>query len=515
MLVVVEVYAPHTPIDLYSKKSNSFLYFKDKLFVNTYQQKTFSYCFNNKRHTTSPAGPSAVSDRHIRKPKPARSPFARQAPWHSHAPDCCHMPQPALPPLTEAQTLHQNLGANTRSLCFSEPLETHFREHLYQSQRTSALFTTCALLVIWLFYIGLDMWRLNYLQGSIHAQNVLWGTLLPRFFVLTCFACAIYSLLDQPAPRRRFEFCVVGSILTCALCVPVSTYTIKNTGMTETSMVLVLITCLIFFPFGVRLRIMGPLALVSAVVLSLSGPFVLYQPEHLKFHWVLTGVVWVHLLLSAVTAYHREVSLREQFLLRRLLDWEATHDPLTGLANRRMFHEHMARTTAQARRYKVPLFLVIMDIDHFKLYNDRYGHGAGDAVLRQCAVLLQNLAQRPLDLAVRLGGEEFGLIVYDMRPSHLGTHLAQLQRKLTELNVAHAASPTAPHVTISMGGALVLEQDTAETAFQRADALLYQAKNQGRNQACLQTNEPFAPDTDIHLSATTPPAPPALPGTAN
>lgn len=410
--------------------------------------------------------------------------------------------------LTEAQTLHHNLGANTRRLRFSEPLETHFREHLYQSQHTSALFTTCALLVIWMFYIGLDTWRLHYLQGTHHADNILWGTLVPRFFVLVCFVCSIYTLLDPTSSRRRYEFCVTGSIITCALCVPFSTYTIKNTGMTETSVVLVLITCLIFFPFGVRLHRMGPLALLSAVLLSLAGPLVLYQPEHLKFHWVLTGVVWVHLLLSAVTAYHREVSLREQFLLRRLLDWEATHDPLTGLANRRMFHEHMARAMAQSRRYKVPLFLVILDIDHFKLYNDRYGHNAGDSVLRQCAVLMQNLAQRPLDLAVRLGGEEFALIVYDMRPNHLGAHLQQLQTKLTELNVAHAASPTAPHVTISMGGTLVLEQDTAETAFQRADALLYQAKNQGRNQACLQTEEPFSAETGAEgAPAPTPPQP--------
>src|SRR5690606_19630123 len=93
----------------------------------------------------------------------------------------------------------------------------------------------------------------------------------------------------------------------------------------------------------------------------------------------------------------------------------------------------------------------VLDIDHFKLYNDRYGHLAGDEVLCVVAGLLGEYARRPLDLAVRLGGEEFALLVLDEPPISVAHRMEQLRLDLQTMNLKHEASLTAPCVTISIG----------------------------------------------------------------
>jgi PleD family two-component response regulator len=142
----------------------------------------------------------------------------------------------------------------------------------------------------------------------------------------------------------------------------------------------------------------------------LAGPWLLPQPQQLAEHWLVVIMMWVTLVLSGVTAYFRERALRQQSV-RKLLDWEACHDPLTGLANRRIFREQFQRNMLHAKREKESLFLAVIDIDHFKLYNDLYGHQAGDEVLRLVGNLLADWCTPPMDLAVRLSGEEFAQVM--------------------------------------------------------------------------------------------------------
>lgn len=387
----------------------------------------------------------------------------------------------------EADELRSNLAQQLGRLRFTPLLEAPFLVHLRSTQKLSALFTLCTVGLMWMFYAALDFWRLNELAGTGHADEFFWRSIVLRWLVFVCFAAALYTLLRTSTPRAEYEWAMAGSVLACCLGINASSYTLKNLGMPETSVVMVLIVSVAFFPLGVRLRIMGWVAVAVCAIVTISGPILLRNPADMAPHWVLSAVMWVAFVLSGVTAYYREKGQREQFLLRRLLNWEASHDPLTGLANRRMFHEHLDLCMHQAHRERDTLYLAIFDIDHFKLYNDHYGHNAGDEVLRQFAGLLQRFAQRPMDLAVRLGGEEFALIIYGVPAAQLSPHLQQIQSALAELDLPHSASPTARHVTVSLGAASVTPQDSQDSAFQRADGLLYQAKRQGRNQACVQS----------------------------
>lgn len=161
----------------------------------------------------------------------------------------------------------------------------------------------------------------------------------------------------------------------------------------------------------------------------------------------------------------------------------ATHDELTGLANRRNLNEVLAKEWARAIRSDQPLALAMIDIDHFKRYNDQYGHQAGDKCLNRVARTIELNARRSGDLAARYGGEEFLLILPDADVT-VAQHLAEDVRKSIEtLNLPHVGSPSG-RVTISVGIAALgnAAYKDAESLLRAADQALYLAKDLGRNQ---------------------------------
>jgi len=161
-------------------------------------------------------------------------------------------------------------------------------------------------------------------------------------------------------------------------------------------------------------------------------------------------------------------------------------DGLTGIANRRRFDEVFAAEWSRAGRSGQSLALAMLDVDYFKAYNDTYGHQCGDDCLRAIANLLGKNVRRVGDLAARYGGEEFAFIA-PMTDSDSALGIAEtIRRALEQLNLPHAASPF--HVvTASIGVAVVIpgKSDTPQGLLQMADAALYQAKQQGRNQVVL------------------------------
>ena len=161
-------------------------------------------------------------------------------------------------------------------------------------------------------------------------------------------------------------------------------------------------------------------------------------------------------------------------------------DGLTNVSNRRYFDERLRVEWARAVRHGSPLSVVMIDVDHFKRFNDHYGHQAGDACLRRVAGELKGHLKRPTDLLARYGGEEFVCLLPDTDLSG-ALHLAQqLVRRVQETGMAHAASGVAPVVTISAGVATKPKSTVGSGAalLREADAHLYTAKTRGRNQAC-------------------------------
>jgi diguanylate cyclase (GGDEF)-like protein len=157
-------------------------------------------------------------------------------------------------------------------------------------------------------------------------------------------------------------------------------------------------------------------------------------------------------------------------------------DALTGLANRRCFGERLELAMRQRqRRSDALLTLLLIDVDHFKAYNDRYGHHLGDLALQTLAACLTGAARRPGDLAARLGGEEFALL---LNTDSAGARhcAAELQAALVARAIAHEAGGASGRLTLSMGLAQALPGETPDLLYQRADAALYRAKAAGRDQ---------------------------------
>jgi diguanylate cyclase (GGDEF)-like protein len=164
----------------------------------------------------------------------------------------------------------------------------------------------------------------------------------------------------------------------------------------------------------------------------------------------------------------------------------ADSDGLTGLGNRRLFEEALEREVGRARRSGLPFALILTDVDFFKKYNDRYGHVAGDACLRQVALAIASGARRPADLAARYGGEEFALILPDTDLNGAMAVAEVIRDAVAELQIEHADSPQG-RVTLSLGvvaGYPAQEANQVACAWvEAADTALYDAKAAGRNRA--------------------------------
>ncbi|MPQ57530.1 diguanylate cyclase domain-containing protein [Duganella sp. FT27W] len=179
--------------------------------------------------------------------------------------------------------------------------------------------------------------------------------------------------------------------------------------------------------------------------------------------------------------------VRSQLTIKRQADAMrelSLTDGLTGVANRRHFNDRLESEWRRCARANLPLSLIMIDIDHFKLYNDRYGHQAGDLCLQEVSAAMKRCAARPQDLLARYGGEEFILLLPQEGPEGAEAVAQRIQDEVRKLAVPHEASPTSPIVTVSMGLATAmppLERQDANALIRSADANLYQAKQGGRN----------------------------------
>ena len=204
------------------------------------------------------------------------------------------------------------------------------------------------------------------------------------------------------------------------------------------------------------------------------------------------GVLVFANVIGAMVCYTLERATRTSYLEERLLIETANRDGLTGIHNRRRFDEHVDRVWPQATRDNVSLGLLLIDIDHFKAYNDYYGHQAGDECLRQVAWCLSRCARRPLDITARYGGEEFAIVLYDADRGHVEAAARRIQAEIEALAIVHQAAPaSSKRLTVSIGAACVMPKPgrTHYGFIQLADEALYDAKERGRNCLVLMDKE--------------------------
>jgi diguanylate cyclase (GGDEF)-like protein/PAS domain S-box-containing protein len=179
-----------------------------------------------------------------------------------------------------------------------------------------------------------------------------------------------------------------------------------------------------------------------------------------------------------------ERDLTEYKKLQSHLENMATIDSLTGLANRQAFMQRAKNEFNRARRYTRPMTVVMIDIDHFKSINDKYGHAAGDEVLRQIADICHN-SLRGSDFIGRVGGEEFVLLLPDTPQNHAYNVAERMRTHLYETPI-ELENGTTLNITASFGVAHMNEDDSDFNAIlERADEAMYHAKHEGRNQVQL------------------------------
>ena len=197
---------------------------------------------------------------------------------------------------------------------------------------------------------------------------------------------------------------------------------------------------------------------------------------------------WMLFLLALAGSWFREYAERRSWAQQRQLEYQASHDWLTGLPNRRHFETRLRQLAAAATEDGRPLTLLLLDLDGFKPYNDRYGHPAGDEVLRRVAAEVQRLSARPPAFCARIGGEEFAVLWPDLDLRQAEQHAEQIRRSVGDLGIPHETMMRGGTVTASGGLAQLWvapgEQDAQALGarlVRRAETALYEAKTEGRD----------------------------------
>ncbi|MEW5838555.1 MAG: sensor domain-containing diguanylate cyclase [Pseudomonadota bacterium] len=191
---------------------------------------------------------------------------------------------------------------------------------------------------------------------------------------------------------------------------------------------------------------------------------------------------------------HHDITERK--LAEERIEALALLDGLTGIPNRRYFDAFLAQEWKRAIRMQTPLALIMLDIDHFKEFNDLYGHPAGDECLRRIAQTLHGFAHRVGDIAARYGGEEFMLVLGNTTENTARQIAEKLRAAVEALDIHHASSRFAQHLTVSLGVSVAhphREETQPTRLIAQADKALYAAKSAGRNQVMSVPSETGAP----------------------
>ncbi|HIQ42248.1 MAG TPA: GGDEF domain-containing protein [Pseudomonas oleovorans] len=364
------------------------------------------------------------------------------------------------------------LSLGFRGLRFARALEREYRAHLLDDSFELKRFALSVAMVIWLALAVLDLL-------VVPASHLAW-VLGVRFVVLVILlVCAALIL------QRRHTHLLLPLSMACILTLGVGAALIVgivhqvDPGYPYEGLLLVSMAA--YFLVGLRLSeaLACSLVVLTAYVVAelLAG---------LPAARLINNVLFLAFgnLTGAVGCYLLEYKSREHFLVSRLMRLLAYHDSLTGLHNRRSFNRQFERLWRQAQRDGKPLALLLCDIDHFKAYNDCYGHQAGDAALQRVGMLIEQAARRPLDMGVRLGGEEFALLLFDIAADEARQRAEALRQSLEAAAIAHRGSDSAEVLTMSIGVACLTPGVQAELGqlYEQADRALYEAKAFGRNQ---------------------------------
>jgi len=365
------------------------------------------------------------------------------------------------------------LQRNSCQLRFDPPLEAEYRQERLLSSRT-------LIRVACVFSIVLAIAR-SFEQFFEAGRNF---TVLSELSLFIGSSVALGWIAWSPSFERLYPYWakILVPLRNSLLAVQIAA--VATHGQPEMLMALpiALIGALFFLGLPFRASVFCCVVTVLTFVVAATS-FGLAPTVALHSYMLLVGGS----LACIIAVWHLEKLSRQSFLEGHLIAELAQRDPLTGSKNRRVFDEHLELLWQQAIVNERSLAILLLDIDHFKAYNDFYGHQAGDHALRQVAQTIQKSVRRPLDILTRYGGEEFAALLYDVEGEQAREIADRIRTTVGELNIEHRSSRPFSRVTISIGVAAVVPnaQRSPSGALQLADQALYAAKVQGRNRVEL------------------------------
>jgi diguanylate cyclase (GGDEF)-like protein len=380
----------------------------------------------------------------------------------------------------DTSSLTEQLQRGFHGLRFEGELEAAYRRDQFRERLRYLRINLAVLAVISLLVIQVDRVVMPVI-GRIVPDLARTGIMLP--LLLAGLALTFVRRADAWYPRY------IAVAMTAALAA-MSWVSLSAWDQGEPRIFgrLLLAIVAVYFVLGLTFR---SAIVVNAVALAVYAALAVARgmPSVELTHYLLTlGIANV---ICVAGAWNLEHARRTAWLEGQRLAETALQDGLTGIHNRRRFDEHLQRAWAQGVRERKPIALLLGDLDHFKAFNDRYGHQAGDEALKAVAGVLARFARRPLDLAARYGGEEFAVILFDTGREHAERIGAEILESVRQLGIPHQGSGAAPVLTISLGIACVLPAARRSRAglVQLADQALYAAKDGGRNRLAALEQE--------------------------
>jgi diguanylate cyclase (GGDEF)-like protein len=380
----------------------------------------------------------------------------------------------------DTSSLTEQLQRGFHGLRFEGELEAAYRRDQFRERLRYLRINLAVLAVISLLVIQVDRVVMPVI-GRIVPDLARTGIMLP--LLLAGLALTFVRRADAWYPRY------IAVAMTAALAA-MSWVSLSAWDQGEPRIFgrLLLAIVAVYFVLGLTFR---SAIVVNAVALAVYAALAVARgmPSVELTHYLLTlGIANV---ICVAGAWNLEHARRTAWLEGQRLAETALQDGLTGIHNRRRFDEHLQRAWAQSVRERKPIALLLGDLDHFKAFNDRYGHQAGDEALKAVAGVLARFARRPLDLAARYGGEEFAVILFDTGREHAERIGAEILESVRQLGIPHQGSGAAPVLAISLGIACVLPAARRSRAglVQLADQALYAAKDGGRNRLAALEQE--------------------------
>jgi diguanylate cyclase (GGDEF)-like protein len=372
----------------------------------------------------------------------------------------------------------RQLRAGFPWLTFDGALEGEFRRRNFDENLLHIRVNLCLAVLIIIAFSAMDAMVLGAELDRVPS----------RIYILIIIPVLLIGLAASFSPHRHRIHAPLTIVSMTVLGLSVATIHLVAGGISMLTPLLILSIVFIYFMSGlIFYHAVAANVIVMLVYLAAGTALVLPGRE---FSYSALAIVAANLFCASVTYMHEKTS-RLRFLEACLLSEMVARDGLTGIQNRRMFDQHIARVWQQAVREEERVAVLLADVDCFKDYNDRYGHQAGDECLRAVAVCLHQCARRPLDFVARYGGEEFAIVLYEASREYVSEVLTRIQRSIAELNIPHEASKVASRLTLSIGAAFVLPaaNRTLEGLIQLADEALYCAKEEGRNRVIVMEAE--------------------------